>query len=116
MMHADAAEQNLPQLRACPLREIKSLQLAGNAALLAVGEQRFAFELLRDVPALIAIEAEEQCGSAAGFIGPLGDLLDQFIQEQIAHPVVTERHAAVGALHQLDPPLMSPLEPLRELK
>ena len=60
MVHADAAQQQLPQLGAGPLRPIVLVQFLDQPGLLAVAEDLLALDLLGHGPAFVAIEAEDQ--------------------------------------------------------
>ena len=81
MMHADAAVQNLLELRPGPLRPVVRFELVDQPLLLPVGEQLLALELLGDVPALVAVEAEHQGRRAAGFVVAFGHDLELLVEQ-----------------------------------
>lgn len=115
MMDADAALEDLFQFRPGAVRPVVSSQLVGELRLLAVGEQRFTFELFGDVPALVAIEAKDECGRVAALLRAGRHDFNLFVEQLVADPLILKRHLALGALNKFNVALMRETQPLREL-
>ena len=115
VVDADAAQQQLPQLGAGPLRPIVLAQLLDEAGLLAVAEDLLALDLLGHGPALVAIEAEDQGGRHPRVGIALGHVFDLLGQQLVADPVVGQRHAAFFAADQFEGPLVAQPQPVDEV-
>ena len=114
MVHAHAAQQQLPQFRPGALRPFVTLQFLGEPGLLAVAHDPLALDLLGHRPALVAIEAEDQGRRAAGRVVALGHGLDLLAQEHVGHPVEIQRHLPLFALDQFQLPLVAVAKPVDE--
>ena len=111
MMDADAPLQNLLQFRAGSFRPVVPGQMVHEPLLLSVRQQAFAFELLGDRPAFVAIETEDECRRAACRLVPVGHDFQLFAQELIPHPLVGQRNLPLGGLNQLDFSIEAPAQP-----
>ena len=63
---------------------------------------------------MVAIEAEHERGDGAVRLVARGHLFQLFAQQLVRHPVEGERHLAVGALDQFQPPLVVLPQPAHE--
>jgi hypothetical protein len=86
MMHAHAASQNRLQLWASPLREVIAFERGEKFRSLTIGEERLAFELLGDGPALGTVEAEQQRRRAARVVITLRDRFQMLAEQRLADP------------------------------
>ena len=115
VVHADAAQEQLPQLGAGPLRPIVLVQLLDEPGLLAVAEDLLALDLLGHGPAFVAIEAEDQ-GRRHPRLGiALGHFFELLGEQHVADPVVAQRHAAFFAADQFQGPLVALPQPVDEV-
>ncbi len=114
MVDADAAVEHLLDLRADPLRPVELADLRVQGGLLPFLQQRQPLELLGHIPALVAIEAKNEGRHLAGMAVALGHQHDLLGEELVGDPHVGERHLALLALDQLEPPAMAALEPGQE--
>ena len=101
-MDADASLQNLLQFRTGSFRPVVPGQVVHEAFLLSVRQQAFAFELLGDRPAFVAIETENEGRRAACRLVSVGHDFQLFAQELISNPLVGQRNLAIGTLNELD--------------
>jgi len=116
VMHADAAPQHLHQLRPDALRPVELVHLGHDPRPLFAAEEVQPLEHLRDAPALVAIEAEDQCGGRAHRVVALGHLHELLAEEHVRHPAVGERNLALLALHKLQFAAVAPLQPAEEFQ
>ena len=79
--------------------------------LLSVGQQAFAFELLGNRPAFVAIETEDQGGRASRLVVSRRHQLQLLVEELIAHPNIGQGDLPLGALNEFDFSIETPIEP-----
>ncbi len=114
MVHAHAAEQHLPQFGPDALRPVELVHDGVDLPALPAPEQVEPFQLLGRGPAFVAVEAKNQRRRLPRRLVPLDHVQEQFAQELIGHPVISERDLAFLALDQIDLALMAALQPLDE--
>src|SRR4051812_20966745 len=111
MMHPHAAMKHLLHLRSDALAPLELADLRMQGRLLVRLQERQALELLRQAPALLAIEAEDERGHLARVAVPLGHGDELLGEKLIGDPLVRQRNAPLGTLHELELSLMAAPEP-----
>ena len=111
MMDPNPTDQNLLDLRACPLAQGNPLDPLGDQRLALFIDQPPTFEQLGDLPALVTIETENQSRSPTSNLVSFGDLFELLVQVQIFYPFELQRYFALGALNQFQVPAVRTVEP-----
>src|SRR5437879_2105840 len=101
MMDADAAPQHLLQLRPNAMRPFEFVYLRVELRPRRPRQQVESFQMLGDAPALIAVEAEDQCRRRAVFALALRHVDELIAEKLIRHPAKRQRDLALLAFDQL---------------